>query len=122
MLDNLVYKKVDGKELTREEFKFATEYFRIFLFFTFLNCFQPISSNFFTAIGKPRKGIFLSLTRQILFLLPLLIIFPMFIGIDGIMFSGPIADLIAGLVTIFMVYIEFKKISSYNKPLEVKFN
>ena len=103
-------------------YKFATEYFRIFLFFTFLNCFQPISSNFFTAIGKPRKGIFLSLTRQILFLLPLLIIFPMFIGIDGIMFSGPIADLIAGLVTIFMVYIEFKKISSYNKPLEVKFN
>ena len=53
---------------------------------------QPITSNFFTSIGKPKKGTFLSLTRQILFLLPLLIILPLFMGIDGIMYSGPIAD------------------------------
>ena len=57
-------------------YSFAVKYFRIFLLFTFINCFQPISSNFFTAIGKPKKGIFLSLTRQILFLLPLIIILP----------------------------------------------
>ena len=50
-------------------YKFAIKYFKVFLFFTFVNCMQPISSNFFTAIGKPKKGIFLSLTRQILFLL-----------------------------------------------------
>ena len=91
-------------------YSFAVKYFRIFLLFTFINCFQPISSNFFTAIGKPKKGIFLSLTRQILFLLPLIIILPLFIGIDGIMYSGPIADFIAGAVSIAMIYIEFKHI------------
>ena len=67
---------------------------------------QPISSNFFTAIGKPMKGIFLSLTRQVLFLLPLLILLPRFIGIDGIMYSGPIADLSAAAVSIVMGALE----------------
>lgn len=92
-------------------YKFAIEYFRIFLFFTFVNCMQPISSNFFTAIGKPKKGIFLSLTRQILFLLPLILILPLFMGIDGIMYSGPIADFIAAVVSFGMVYIEFRNIN-----------
>ena len=62
-----------------------------------------ISSNFFTAIGKPVRGVFLSLTRQILFLLPLLVIFPLFMGIDGIMYAGPIADFMAGVIAIYMV-------------------
>lgn len=93
-------------------YDFAVKYFRIFLLFTFLNCFQPISSNFFTAIGKPKKGIFLSLTRQILFLLPLIVVLPLFIGIDGIIYSGPIADFIAGVVSMVMIYIEFKNIGS----------
>lgn len=100
-------------------YSFAVKYFRIFLLFTFINCFQPISSNFFTAIGKPKKGIFLSLTRQILFLLPLIIILPLFIGIDGIMYSGPIADFIAGAVSIAMIYIEFKHIGE-NRSFEKK--
>lgn len=100
-------------------YKFAVEYFRIFLFFTFLNCFQPISSNFFTAIGKPKKGIFLSLTRQILFLLPLIIVLPLFIGIDGIMYSGPIADFIAAVVSIGMVYFEFRNINKLENKIEV---
>lgn len=100
-------------------YSFAVKYFRIFLLFTFINCFQPISSNFFTAIGKPKKGIFLSLTRQILFLLPLIIILPLFIGIDGIMYSGPIADFIAGAVSIAMIYIEFKYIGE-NRSFEKK--
>lgn len=93
-------------------YEFSVKYFRIFLMFTFLNCLQPISSNFFTAIGKPQKGIFLSLTRQILFLLPLIVILPLFMGIDGIMYSGPIADFIAGVVTILMIYIQFRTMNS----------
>ena len=87
-------------------YEFGVKYFRIFLFFTFVNCIQPISSNFFTAIGKPMKGIFLSLTRQVLFLLPLLILLPRFIGIEGIMYSGPIADFSAATVSIIMGVLE----------------
>lgn len=92
-------------------YKFAIKYFKVFLFFTFVNFMQPISSNFFTAIGKPKKGIFLSLTRQILFLLPLVIILPLFVGIDGIMYSGPVADFTAAAVSFIMVFIEFKNIN-----------
>lgn len=96
----------DGSE---EYYQFAINYFHIFLFFTFINFLQPISSNFFTAIGKPKIGGFLALTRQIIFLLPLIIIFPLFVGIDGIMYAGPIADFLAGVVTAVMVVWELKK-------------
>ncbi len=89
-------------------YQFAISYFRIFLLFTFLNFLQPITSNFFTAIGKPKKGIFLSLTRQIIFLLPLLLILPLIIGIDGILYAGPIADFTAGMVTVVMIVMELK--------------
>lgn len=54
----------------------------------------------------------LSLTRQILFLLPLIVVLPLFMGIDGIMYSGPIADFIAANVSIVMIYVEFKDIGS----------
>jgi len=102
----------DGSE---EYFLFATRYFRIFLFATFLNGVQPVTSTFFTAIGKPVKGIFLSLTRQILFLLPLIVIFPLFLGIDGIMYAGPIADLAAGSAAIGMILLEMRQITELQK-------
>jgi len=95
-------------------YQFAVKYFKIFMFFTFLNFIQPITSNFYTAIGKPVGGIVLSLTRQILFLLPLIVIFPYFMGIDGIMYAGPIADLLAAVVCVVMVWFEFRR-SEYHK-------
>jgi Na+-driven multidrug efflux pump len=96
----------DGSELY---FSFAERYFHIYMFFTFLNNIQPLASNFFTSIGKPSKGIFLSLTRQIIFLLPLIVIFPMFFGIDGIMYAGPIADLLAAVISGWMLVQEMRK-------------
>jgi Na+-driven multidrug efflux pump len=94
---------------SEEYYRFAINYFRIYLFFTFANGIQPITSNFFTAIGKPTKGVFLSLTRQTLFLLPLLVIFPLIIGIDGIMYAGPVADFMAAVVTIVMITKELRR-------------
>ena len=95
----------DGSELY---YQFAIRYFHVFLFFTFVNFMQPITSNFFTAIGKPKVGSFLSLTRQILFLLPLILLFPLFLGIDGIMYAGPVADCLAAVVCFIMVYRELR--------------
>lgn len=94
---------------SEEYFRFATNYFRIFLFFTFVNFMQPITSNFLTSIGKPKRGIFLSLTRQIIFLLPLILMLPLFMGIDGIMYAGPVADLMAAITAIGMAAAEFKR-------------
>ena len=100
---------------SEEYLHFAERYFRIFLFFTFLNGIQPVSSNFFTSIGAPKKGIFLSLTRQIIFLLPLLLIFPYLFGIDGVMYTAQIADLAAASVSIVMVVREFKIMAELQK-------
>lgn len=94
-------------EGSAEYFEFGEKMFRIFLFFTWLNCLQPISTTFFTSIGKPIKGAFLSLTRQFLFFIPFLIILPMKFGIDGIIYSGPCADLMSAIVSVIMVLFEF---------------
>ena len=51
---------------------------------------------------------FLSLTRQILFFLPLLLVLPIFFGIDGIVYTGPVADVLSGVVAIFMAVFEFR--------------
>ena len=88
--------------------EFARKMFRIFLFFTFLNAVQPLTANLFTSIGKPKYGIFLSLTRQGLFLIPLLVALPVFFGIDGIVWSAPIADGLTFLVTVATVRHEFR--------------
>jgi Na+-driven multidrug efflux pump len=61
--------------------------------------FQMVSTNFFTSIGMAKKAIFLSLTRQMLFLVPGLIILPPFLGTFGVWLSIPIADAAAVVVT-----------------------
>lgn len=79
-------------------FQFAERYFRIYMFFTFANQFQPIVANMYTSIGKAAAGAFMSLTRQILFLMPLLIFLPKFFGLEGAMYAAPIADFVAFFV------------------------
>lgn len=100
---------------SEEYFVFAERYFRIFLFCTFINGIQPITSNFFTSMGKAPRGILMALTRQVIFLLPLLVILPMFWGIDGVMYAGPIADTAAALLAITLVLIERKKLLAMEK-------
>ena len=73
-------------------FQFAERYLKIFMFMTFANGIQPMSSGFFTSIGKAKLGIVMSLTRQVLFLLPLIVVFSLIMGIDGVMYAGPFAD------------------------------
>lgn len=90
-------------------FEFGIKYVRIFLFFTILNGIQISSSTFFQAIGKAGKGAFLSLTKQIIFLLPLLMILPRFIGIFGVMYAAPVSDFIAFSASFTMLCMELKK-------------
>ncbi len=90
-------------------FDFCIKYFRVFLFGMFTCFLQPISSNFFTSIGKPYKGIFMSLTRQVLFLTPLIISLPLFFGLDGVLYAGPIADFLSFTICFILVKKEFAK-------------
>lgn len=96
-------------------YEFAISYFRIFMFCTFFNGLQPVTSNFFTSIGKAKKGILLSMTRQIIFLVPLVLLFAALWGIGGVLYAGPIADGTAGILAIFLVLREFKKMPADGK-------
>jgi putative MATE family efflux protein len=72
--------------------------------------FQFISANFFQSIGKPLQGTILSLSRQILFYIPILLILPRFLGIDGVFFAMPSADIGATILSAIIMRIEFKKL------------
>ncbi len=89
-------------------YDFAVRYFRVFLFTVFLNGAQPLTGNFFTSIGKANRGMFVALTKQILFLIPLILILPRFLGIDGVLYAGPVADTAAFLLAMFFIRREFK--------------
>jgi len=71
--------------------------------------FPIVIGNFFQSIGMAKKSIILSLSRQVLFLIPLLLILPKFIGINGVWWSIPISDIIATILSIIMIYRHYKK-------------
>lgn len=90
-------------------YEFALRYFHIFLFSTFIVGVQILSAQFFPSIGKGGIGTVVSLSRQVFFLLPLIIIFPLFWGIDGVLWAGPIADGLSGILALLLVKREMGK-------------
>ncbi len=72
--------------------------------------FQVVSSNFFQAIGKARISMFLNLLRQVIVLIPMVLILPPLLGIDGVWLSGPIADLAAAAITAVMISRELRRL------------
>lgn len=87
-------------------FEFAIKFMRIFLMMVALNGVQMLSAGFFSAIGKPLKGMILSLTRQVLFFIPLALILPLIFGLEGILYSAPIADFAAFSVSLILIIKE----------------
>jgi len=71
--------------------------------------FQMVATNFFLSIGMPKKSIFLSLTRQLIFLIPFLLVLPHFWGTLGVWISIPFADLSAAILTWLVLMNQFKK-------------
>ena len=71
--------------------------------------FQMVTSNFFQSIGMAGKAIFLSLTRQMLILLPCLLILPHFFGVAGVWYSMPVSDLLASLIALVMLVYQFRQ-------------
>ena len=86
----------------------AAEGFRIVVIVFPIVGFQMVTSNFFQSIGLANKAIFLSLTRQLLFLLPCLIILPKFVGASGIWWSMPISDLLSSIVAGVLLYKQYQ--------------
>lgn len=76
-----------------------------------------LSSSMFSAIGKPLKGALLSLTRQVFFVIPLILVLPLIFGIDGVLYAGPVADGAAFLLSVFLVSREFRKMREMEKEI-----
>lgn len=91
--------------------EFAVMYFRIFLVFCTLNAVQIVCTIFFQAVGQSGHAAMLSLSRQIIFYLPFLFILPRFIGIKGALYAGPIADLLAFLLSVAFMLRKWKQMN-----------
>lgn len=91
-------------------FEFAVKFMRTYLLMVVVNCVQLLSSNFFSAIGKPIRGLLLALTRQVFFLVPLLVILPRIWGLDGLLFAAPIADFIAFVTSVLVMRSELRRL------------
>lgn len=95
--------------------EFARMTFRTFLMFCVFSGIQIVISIFFQSIGKPVKSAILSLLRQILLFVPAAIIFANFFGIQGILYSGPIADGISFIVALIFIIFEIKNLNKLEK-------
>ncbi|SHK06732.1 putative efflux protein, MATE family [Clostridium cavendishii DSM 21758] len=93
---------------------------KIFLFMMPVIGFQIISANFFQSIGKAKISIFLSLLRQVIILIPMLIILPKFLGLTGVWLSGPIADFTSSVITGVFLFREFNKLTNLQNQKESK--
>lgn len=91
--------------------EFAVKALRIYMLGIFTAGFQVISTSYFQATGQPMKASILSMLRQLLVLIPMILILPLFFGLDGILYAGPVADLSSAVVVAVFVGYEMKKLN-----------
>lgn len=99
--------------------EYGVRFMRGYFCMLFLAFIQPTGGTFFPAIGKASKGAILSFTRSIVFLIPLLILLPHILGVEGIMFAQPATDLLSALMSIAFLVSEFRKMPKENRPAAV---
>ncbi len=101
--------------------EFAIKTFKIFLFFIVFTCIIKVSSIFFQAVGNPIKASIVSLTRDIVCFVPLVIILPIYFQVEGALYAAPIADVIGIIVTIILLFLFFKKLGNEEKTNSKEF-
>lgn len=92
---------------------FAVKAMRVFMFGIFTSGFQIVATAYFQASGQPIKASVLSALRQVLLLIPLILILPLFFGLDGILFAGAVSDLSAGLIVFVFSVFEMKRLNGW---------
>lgn len=105
---NLILQLFGGGGDTFNEF--AVRCMRVYLGGIFCAGFQIVSTNYFQATGQPFKASVLSMLRQLLLLIPLLLLLPVFFGLDGILYAGPAADIGSAVIVFLFVVPEMKKL------------
>ncbi|QCX33515.1 MATE family efflux transporter [Caloramator sp. E03] len=98
-----------------ELIKIGSNGIRIFLAMLPIIGFQIVSSNYFQAVGKPKHSMFLSLSRQVIILIPLLLILPRIFKLKGVWLAGPSADFLSSLITAIFLYVEIRNLNHIQK-------
>jgi Na+-driven multidrug efflux pump len=73
--------------------------------------FQMVTANYFQAVGKPLEGTILSLSRQFLLYIPILLLLPRIFGLDGVLFAMPLADVGAVIISAGFILVELKRLN-----------
>lgn len=76
--------------------------------------FQMVATNFFQCLGMVKKSIILSLSRQLLLLVPMIYLLPIYYGVSGVWYSFPVADISSAILTLIMIAALFKKLNKLN--------
>lgn len=92
--------------------EFAVKGFRIYLMFVVLIAFTNVAGVFIQSVGKPLKSSILSLSRQIVFLIPAILIFAAIWGVEGALWAGPVADGLAFILAVVFVALEFRSMKN----------
>ncbi len=101
-------------------FEFGIRYLRYFMLFTLINGITILITTFFPAIGKAKTGAFLSLARQLLILLPMMLLMTYLFGVEGMMFATPISDVISLVLCLFFFKRELYDIHTKEELLVAK--
>ena len=92
---------------------FAVKCMRIYMLGIFTAGFQVVSTSYFQATGQPFKASVLSMLRQLILLIPLILLLPLEFGLDGILYAGPIADIGSAAIVMLFVIHEMKRLSGW---------
>lgn len=98
--------------------EFAMLGFRVYLCLITLTCFQKISGVFLQALGKPVQSIIVSISRDLLFQLPLMLLLPETFGLMGLLYAAPAADVLAFLVSFAFVAVQIKDLEKKSACFE----
>lgn len=103
-----------------EQIECAVNCLRITLMSFWMVGFQIVATNFFQALGMAGKAVFLSLTRQILFMIPLLFILPPMMGLNGVWSAFPISDLAATITAAILLSVQMRRISRKSEQMRTQ--
>jgi putative MATE family efflux protein len=81
--------------------------------------FQIVSSNYFQAVGKPLQASLLSLSRQVIILIPAMLILPTYFGLDGVLYAGPLSDLFSSVITGLFLFFELRHLDRKHESMQI---
>jgi Na+-driven multidrug efflux pump len=99
---------------------FGTRAIRIWFLFLPVIGFQIVSASYFQAIGRARVATFLTLSRQLIILIPAVILLPRYFGLTGILYAAPLADILSSVLTAIWLSVELKRLNLMGEERFIK--